>query len=155
MTDAAPAAKLTKWIAASPQRVFEAWTTADQLTRWLSPGPDIPLAEAVADAHVGGTLRLVYLTPDAPHPEVVLGRYLEVSPFRRLVFTWAWQAPHSTFPVEHLGRDSTVTVDLLPIDGGTQVTLVHEGLPPGPMSARHAQGWTGALEQLSTFYVVA
>ncbi|MEM7627065.1 MAG: SRPBCC domain-containing protein [Planctomycetota bacterium] len=152
MTDAiAPTVHLTRWIKASPQRVFEAWTTADQLARWLSPGPEHPLAEVVADARVGGELRLAYGTADAGRYDAVVGQFLELTPPQRLVFTWAWQSPHSEFAAEDLGHESTVTIDLLPIDGGTELTLRHRGLPPGLMSERHTWGWTGALDQLADF----
>ncbi len=156
MTDAAePTVRLTRWLNASPRRVFEAWTRAQDVARWLSPRPDIAVAFAEVDARPGGAYRIGFRNPESGHVNVVAGRYLEIDPPARLVMSWAWQPPHDEFPDAFVGADSVVTVELVGVDGGAQLTLTHRGLPGGAITDRHAWGWNGALDRLTTVFSTA
>lgn len=46
-------------------------------------------------------------------------------------------------------RSTTVEIDLGPTGGGTELRLVHRGLP-GPMAHAHAGGWNNYLDGLAT-----
>ena len=78
-----------------------------------------------------------------PNGATVVGRFVEVVPYRRLVFTYGWEdgrmgvAPGST----------TVEVDLAERDGVTTVRLVHRGLPPETVRD-HQRGWAYFLGEL-------
>ncbi len=149
MTDpTTPSVRLTRWLKATPQRVFDAWTNAQQVARWLSPNEAIKQAFTEVDARVGGRFRFGYANPDTGHVNTVAGEYLVVDPPRRLVFTWAWIPPHDEFTADQMNFDSTVTIELTDRDGGTQITLTHEKLPTGPITERHIWGWNGALDRL-------
>lgn len=66
------------------------------------------------------------------------GEFLEVDPPRKLVHTWKadWDG----------GAPTTVTYKLEPIDGGTRVTLWHEGFAGRADScAGHSDGWERVL----------
>ncbi len=143
-----PSVRLTRWFKAPPQRVFDAWTHQQQIARWLSPNKAIKQVLTQVDARVGGAFRFGYANPDTGHVNTVAGKYLVVDPPRRLVFTWAWLPPHDEFSDQELAFDSTVTVELTNLDGGTQIILTHEKLPTGPITQRHIWGWTGALDRL-------
>jgi uncharacterized protein YndB with AHSA1/START domain len=69
------------------------------------------------------------------------GTYEVVDRPRRLVFTW--MAPHFDAPTK-------VTLEFTPVDGGTELVLVHEGLPSEESAANHTQGWTQVLTHLET-----
>lgn len=140
--------RLTRWLKAEPQRVFAAWTDPAQVTKWWTPADDIDLVASEVDARVGGVLKLGYRRRGTEHVNVILGRYTDVDPPSRLVFTWAWQPPHDEFPDDQLDFESTVTVELTAVDGGTQINLTHEGLPAGELAERHDWGWNGALDHL-------
>ena len=51
--------RLTRRIAATPARLYDAWTTPEDIARWWDP-TGVPLAEAVVDPVPGGTLRLTH-----------------------------------------------------------------------------------------------
>jgi uncharacterized protein YndB with AHSA1/START domain len=140
--------RLTRRLAASPRRVFEAWTDPAKVAQWLRPGPQFELAIAEVDARAGGEFRLGYRAADSDAVNVVSGQYLTVDPYARLVFTWVWQAPHTDFDQHTVGRETIVTVTLVETNGGTHLTLLHEGLPIGETYAAHMWGWAGALDQL-------
>ena len=63
-------------------------------------------------------------------------------PGTRLVYTWGWEDAGDPAP-----GGSTVTVTLTPVDGGTEVRLVHDGLTD-EQAARHAEGWNHYLDRL-------
>jgi uncharacterized protein YndB with AHSA1/START domain len=67
--------------------VFEAWTKAELLSRWWVPkSMGISLLSCEADVRVGGKYRFVF-GHGASEPMAFYGRYLEVTPHSRLVWT--------------------------------------------------------------------
>jgi uncharacterized protein YndB with AHSA1/START domain len=69
--------------------VFEAWTQPALFSRWWVPRScGLTLSSCELDVRVGGTYRLVFaLGGDASKPMAFHGRYLEVVPSERLVWT--------------------------------------------------------------------
>jgi uncharacterized protein YndB with AHSA1/START domain len=68
--------------------VFEAWTTPELMMKWWTPKSfGITFISCEADVRTGGTYRFVMGHPAFDQPMVFFGRYLEVDPPRRLVWT--------------------------------------------------------------------
>lgn len=68
--------------------VFEAWTKAELFKRWWVPkSSGLSLLSCEMDVRVGGGYRLVFATGDASKPMAFFGKYLEVTPHSRLVWT--------------------------------------------------------------------
>jgi uncharacterized protein YndB with AHSA1/START domain len=68
--------------------VFEAWTTPELLMKWWTPKSfGITFISCEADVRTGGTYRFVMGHPDFDQPMAFVGRYLEVDPPNRLVWT--------------------------------------------------------------------
>ena len=68
--------------------VFEAWTNADLLRQWWAPKSfGITFIACDADVRPGGSYRFVFGHPAAEQPMTFFGRYLEVTPNARLVWT--------------------------------------------------------------------
>ena len=68
--------------------VFSAWTQPELLKRWWTPKSfGISFLSCETDARTGGTYRFVFSHPSAPQPMAFFGRYLEVIPPTRLVWT--------------------------------------------------------------------
>lgn len=141
MTVHLPSVTLVRRIKASPARVWAAITEPDQMIRWW--GPDAgPTLSADADVQPGGRFSIVFRTLDGFEHNPT-GVYREVVPERKLVFTWEWaDAPE---------RESLVTFLLAPFEGGTELTLVHEGLPDEDARQSHEAGWSGFLDKLPVF----
>jgi uncharacterized protein YndB with AHSA1/START domain len=79
---------VTRTINAPPRLVFEAWTKAELFQRWWVPkSRGLTLLSCDLDVRVGGVYRLVFRHPAAPEPMAFHGRYLEVTPHSRLVWT--------------------------------------------------------------------
>jgi uncharacterized protein YndB with AHSA1/START domain len=98
--------------------VYEAWTRADLFARWWVPRSfPVVLASCELDVRVGGGYRLVFGAPGTPQL-AFFGRYLEVVPSTRLVWTNDESGPEGSITtatfVEH-GAQTRVTVsDLYP-----------------------------------------
>jgi uncharacterized protein YndB with AHSA1/START domain len=68
--------------------VFEAWTRPELLQRWWAPKSfGLTMISCEADVRVGGTYRLVFRHDAFPEPMAFFGRYIEVTPHSRLVWT--------------------------------------------------------------------
>src|SRR2546425_57561 len=72
----------------------------------------------------------------------VSGRYVEVDPPRRIVFTWGWEGNDEVPP-----GSSTVEVTLEEDGDATIIRLRHTGLPSEESRRLHDQGWTHYLSR--------
>jgi uncharacterized protein YndB with AHSA1/START domain len=137
------------YVAAPPQRVFQALTDAGELKRWFT-GPECPVKSWQMDARPGGRYR--YATEKGT---IVVnnvsefechGEILEFVPPRMLVYTWIanWHDDKT--------RATVVRWDLTPKDGGTQVKVTHSGLAQESVARKdYSAGWPGVVEMLKTF----
>jgi uncharacterized protein YndB with AHSA1/START domain len=135
----APSLRYVRRIRAAPEKVFEAFVDPREIVHWWGPDEG-PTLSAETDVRVGGRFRVVFRTMDGVRHES-LGEYLEIDAPRRLVMAWWW----STTP----DLRSRVTVSIDPIDGGAQVTVLHEGFADTESRDSHEAGWAGALGKLA------
>lgn len=69
-------------------RVFAAWTQAGQFQRWWMPKScGMVFLSCEIDARTGGGYRFTFSHPASPQPMTFFGKYLEVTPPSRLVWT--------------------------------------------------------------------
>jgi uncharacterized protein YndB with AHSA1/START domain len=129
----------------SPEGVFDAWLDPAMIGRWMF-GPALRDEEVVhlnVDARVGGSFSFLVRRQGKELDHV--GEYLELDRPRRLVFTWG---------VREGGQKpdmSTVTVEVLPSDGGSELTLTHDLHPDwADYAGKTEQGWTKMLGALET-----
>ena len=98
--------------------VFEAWTKPELLMRWWAPKSfGITFISCEADVRTGGTYRLVFGHPQSDQPMAFFGRYLEVVPNARIVWTNEESEGGSVSTVtfeEKDGRTLLVLHDLYP-----------------------------------------
>lgn len=129
----------SRFIAAPPETVFDAWLSPELLARFMTPGPDMTVPEAKTDAREGGRFLVVMRVGDKDMPHA--GTYQKINRPKELAFTW--ESPMS--PVEN----SVVTLTFDPKDGGTQLTLKHVRFPSEESRDNHEGGWKNILEALS------
>ncbi len=68
--------------------VFEAWTKPDLFKRWWVPKScGLTMLSCEMDVRTGGTYRLVFDHPSSEQPMAFFGRYIEVIPNSRVVWT--------------------------------------------------------------------
>lgn len=117
------------------ERVFAAWTDPAKLRHWFAPEDGLE-TDAELDLRVGGTYRFTMRSSS------VHGKYTEINPPNKLVFTWRWDHEASD-------NEMLITVELRPHqDGGTRLILTHERLPNAEQRDSHASGWNRNLSRL-------
>lgn len=98
----------------------------------------VTCSAASVDLKVGGRYRIQLSSDGGDHTAV--GEYREIVPNEKLRFTWSWENGTVT--------DTMVTVGFKEMDGGTELTLVHENFVMPEAPGMHAQGWNGSLDKL-------
>ena len=79
---------VTRTFDAPVRLVFEAWTTPELFKQWWVPkSSGAILLSCAQDVRVGGSYRLEFAHPSAATPLAFFGRYLEVVPNARIVWT--------------------------------------------------------------------
>lgn len=121
------------FIKATPERVFQALTTKEDLERWF-------LVKAEVDLRLGGAIRFEW------GPGMVkVGKILVLEPPHRLSYTWEALEPGPT----------TITFELTLENDGTLLHLTHTGIGDGgDWDAYYTNangGWTAHLKDLTAW----
>ena len=143
LIDQRPSLTITRRLRASPQKVYAAWTHAENLIRWFAAQAKPGSVKADLDVRVGGRYRISFTDDKSGEYHEVGGTYREVVPNERLQFTWAW---HSTPE-----RESEVTVSIKPDAGGTLLTFHHAQFVDETARDNHQRGWTEFLGNLAQY----
>ncbi len=128
--------------------VFEAWTRPELFRRWWVPKScGLTLISYEADVRTGGTYRLVMGHPASEQPLAFFGKYIEVTPHSRLVWTndeGGEAGPVTTVTFEEKGDATLVVVhDLHP-----SKEALDEAIASGSTS-----GWGEQFAQLDELLV--
>jgi len=79
---------VTRTFNAPARIVYEAWTMPELFKRWWTPkSSGVTMLSCEMDVRVGGTYRLVFRHPSSGQPMAFFGRYTEVTPNSRIVWT--------------------------------------------------------------------
>ncbi|MEZ4223078.1 MAG: SRPBCC family protein [Polyangiaceae bacterium] len=124
---------VTRTFDAPARIVFQAWTTPALFRQWWIP-KSMPLAllSYEADIRTGGSYRLVF-DVDGTNTMAFFGRYLEVTPHSRIVWT-----------NDESGEDGAVTTVTLEEKGDKTLLVLHELYPS--KEARDAGLASGAYD---------
>ncbi len=140
--DGSVALKIIRDFNYAPEQVFNAWLNPEYLVQWMGPTDNIHVSEVRVDAVEGGAYHMQFNGPD-DQVDKLNGIYKIITRFTRLVFTWTWEAP-----TEGAGEETLVSLDFLPIVGGTRLTLLHQKFSSMELAERHAWGWDETLLKL-------
>jgi uncharacterized protein YndB with AHSA1/START domain len=109
----------TRTINGPARLVFEAWTRAELFQLWWVPKSiGLTLQSCELDVRVGGVYRLVFSHPASPEPIAFHGKYLEVTPQSRLVWT-----------NEEAGGNGPVTTVVFEEKAGKTLLVMHDLYP--------------------------
>ena len=130
--------------------VYRALVDAEAIVKWRVPaGMSSQVHEF--DAREGGSFR-VSLTYDAPdgtgkstaHTDTYHGRFRKLVPNEQVVEVFEFETADPA-----LRGTMTMTTTLTDADGGTDVVIVHEGIPDGVPAADNETGTRMALANLA------
>ena len=133
--------RLHRVLAASPQKLYRAFTEADALAKWLPPNGFTCTVHHL-EAKVGGTHRMSFrnFTTGASH--AFGGEYRELVPGERLIYTDTFDAPGPAGEMQ-------VTVKLRQVSVGTEIEIEQAGVPDAIPPEACYLGWQQSLENLA------
>jgi uncharacterized protein YndB with AHSA1/START domain len=142
--------RVSRHVRAPRAKVFAALLDPSAVAQWKAP-TGMTCEVHAFEARVGGRLR-VSLTYDLPteagkttaHTDTYAGRFVEIVPDERVVEVDEFE---TTEP--GLRGEMTITISLADAGSGTEVTGLHEGLPPDVSLADNEAGWESALARLA------
>ena len=133
---------------ASIERVWDAFTTVEDMLKWHSPvGMINPHVEV--DLRVGGAYAIAMQYLDTNEIVTVRGIYKVIERPKKLVYTWKWDG-------SDLQTEVTVLLKAIS-DDETDLTLIHAGFPDQPTEVdlknnwtkeSHKAGWTTGFDKL-------
>ena len=130
--------RIAQRFSAPADRVFNAWIDPLVACRWLFATASHRMSRVEIDARAGGEFRFA----DERDGERIVhaGKFLDIERPRRLVFTLSM--------AEHSHHATRVNVEIVPLQSGCELTLVHESVLPGHAPGTDAR-WTGMLYGLA------
>jgi uncharacterized protein YndB with AHSA1/START domain len=123
--------------------VFEAWANPELFKRWWAPQSfGVVMISYEADVRAGGAYRAVISHPSMAQPMAFFGRYLEVTPPSRLVWT-----------NEEGGEGGAITTATFEEKSGATRVVVHELYSSKEaldeaLASGSTSGWGEQFEQL-------
>ena len=128
---------IKKHLSASPETVFDAWTTPSHMAGWFSPMTDATVPKL--DLKVGGEYQIDMHGDERIH--VHTGKFIEINRPHKLVFSWFSEGTGQ--------KETIVTLELEAEHDGTMLTLTHTHFTSAKAVANHTQGWTAIAEKLA------
>ena len=137
---------VTRTFNAPARIVFDAWTKPELFQRWWVPKScGASLLSCDMDVRAGGTYRLVFSHPASPEPMAFFGRYNEVTPPSRLVWT-----------NDEGGEDGAVTTVTFEERGAETLVVMRDLYPSkealdAAIASGSTSGFSETFEQLDAF----
>ena len=139
---------VTRTVNGPARLVFEAWARPELFQRWWAPKSfGVSLISFEADVRTGGEYRLVMGHASSERTMAFFGRYIEVTPYSRLVWT-----------NDEGGEDGPVTTVTFEEKGGATLVVVHELYPSketldDAIASGSTSGWGEQFEQLDALII--
>lgn len=133
--------RLHRVIKAPPERVYKAFTTPDAMCKWLPPHGFTGTMHSM-DAKVGGSYKMSFTNFSTGKSESFGGTYRELVPGSLIRYDDQFDNPN-------LPGTMVTTVTLKKVIGGTDVSIVQEGVPGMIPAEMCYLGWQESLQLLT------
>ena len=134
--------KLHRVLRGKAERVYRAVLEPDAMAKWLPPYGFTCTVERM-EAKVGGSFRMSFRNFNTGNGHSFGGQYLELVPNQRIRYNDKFDDANLPGTME-----TSVTLKALPF-GGTEVSIVQEGIPEMIPVEMCYMGWQESLEQLA------
>src|SRR5688572_29939007 len=133
--------KFHRVLKSTPDRVYRAFLDPDAMAKWLPPHGFTGKVHSM-DARVGGGYRMSFTNFGTVQSHSFGGTYVELTPNQRLRYTDRFDDPN-------LPGEMAVAVSLRQVQGGTDLTVVQEGIPAVIPVEMCYLGWQESLATLA------
>lgn len=124
-----------------PEKIYRAFLEPGALAKWIPPYGFYCTAHHF-EAKVGGTFKMSFTNFSTGNSHSFGGEFLELVPNALVRYTDRFDDPH-------LPGELRVTVSLKAVTGGTEATIVQEGIPEAIPVEMCYLGWQESLAQLA------
>ncbi len=144
----------SKWIKATPEALYRAFTDPAALAVWLAPG-DMTGEVHRFDDRVGGGYQMSLYYPSSENTfrgktedreDRYTARFVELTPPRRIVEAITFDSVDPAFWGEMI-----MVVTFEAEDGGTTVSILFKDIPPGIRPEDNEAGTRSTLEKLARY----
>lgn len=132
--------QLHRIFAASPEKLFKAFTDADAMASWLPPYGFVCKVHHL-DVRAGGTYRISFTNFTTGSSHSFGGQYLKIIPNQLLRYTDQFDDPQ-------LPGQMLTTIQLKSVVCGTELVAVQEGIPEMIPVEMCYLGWQESLDKL-------
>ena len=132
--------KIHRVLAASPEKVFKAFTDADAMASWLPPYGFTCKVHKM-DVKVGGTYKMSFTNFTTGNSHSFGGEYIEIKPNELLKYTDKFDNPD-------LPGQMVTTIELKKVLCGTELFATQEGIPESIPTEMCYLGWQESMDKL-------
>jgi uncharacterized protein YndB with AHSA1/START domain len=133
--------RLHRVLRAPPGRIYQAFLEPDAMAKWLPPNGFTGKVHHM-DARVGGSYKMSFTNFSGGGSHSFGGEYLELVPDQKLRYT-------DRFDDANLPGVMEVTVVLVKVSVGTEVSIVQAGIPDAIPTEACYLGWQESLTLLA------
>ena len=131
---------LHRMVKASPEKVYLAFTESLAIASWLPPYGFLCTVHEM-NVKVGGTFRMSFQNFTTGKYESFGGEYLQIKPNEFLKYKDRFDDPN-------LPGEMTYTIQLQKTIAGTDLKILHEGIPDAIPAEMCYLGWQDSLDKL-------
>lgn len=124
---------LQRFLVASPEKVFKAFSDADAMVSWFPPYGFVCKVHS-SDFKVGGKYSMSFTNFTSENSHSFGGEYLEIIPNERLKYSDQFDDPN-------LSGQIITTVELREVSVGTELFIAQEGIPDAIPAEMCYLGW--------------
>lgn len=137
---------------AAKEKVWHAWSDEEHFKQWWGPR-EFTCPDCTIDFKVGGKW-LASMMDDKGNKIWATGVYKEIIPYEKIVFTDCFADEKSNvissevYGMKGVPMEMLVTVLIKEVNGKTEMTIIHKGLPEGELSKGANIGWNTSIDKM-------
>src|SRR5690349_10323648 len=142
---------ITRLFNAPQSLVWQAWSQPEHFKKWWGP-KEFSCPDAEIDFRVGGRFHASMMDENGKKIWAV-GIYKEIDPENKIVFGDFFAnekgeiVSGAEYGMPEVTKEMTVTVLLKGVDGKTEMTIIHEGLPGAHYTGANT-GWNTSIDKM-------
>ena len=141
MSQASNTVRLNRVLRAPVERVYQAFLDPAALCRWLPPYGYLGSIDRI-DAQAGGSYHMAFTHFASGHSHSFESTFVELVPHQRIVLADRFDDPG-------LAAEMTKTITFRQVSCGTEIEILHTGLPEAIPAEMCTLGWQESLLQLA------